>query len=127
MNSAALADTLFPLPPAAPGLLDELKTPIDRYRHFMELSEAHGGLIPQNIIPDLVGLSPQRVHQLVKAGRFEVLSVFGQTFVTAGSFGEFVQTERKQGRPCKGPGNLQIAKASLRAGKEISRMFTKNS
>jgi hypothetical protein len=69
---------------------------------FLRLSDEKGGLIPQNILPDALGLSTQRVSQLVTRQRFEVHQVGGHNFVTGDSFAEFLQRPvSKGGRPRK--------------------------
>lgn len=103
-------DTLFPLPERK-ELKKELTTPIERFRHYMRVCDKSGGLIPQNVLPDVLGVSRVRVSQLIADGRFDVEILFGQRFVTADSLARFVQEERKAGRPVKVPGSLKLAKA----------------
>ena len=113
-----IQETLFPLPePTAPT---SYETPWERFRHFSEVSDIQGGLIPQNILPDLLGLSKQRVSVLVQDGRFTTFQLFGQKFVTGESMATFIREERKSGRPCKAPSTLTLMKASLRMGREIT-------
>ena len=81
-----------------------VSTPIAGLREFLALSAQHGGLVPQAALAATLGLSTQRVSQLVAAGRFSVHRVFGQNYVTADSLEAFILSERKTGRPVKVPG-----------------------
>jgi hypothetical protein len=114
----AIQETLFPLPEAAPA--PTLATAWDRYRHWVAVSDQMGGLLPQNILPDLLGLSRARVSQLISDGRFTREILFGQTFVTADSLAEFVQAERKSGVHYKTPSMLALAKISLQVGRDVT-------
>lgn len=107
------ADTLFPMPEAVPidgrGL-----TAVDRWKLFLEQSEVQGGLIPQAIVPDILGLSRQRMYDLIGDGRLKVIQLFGLRFITGPSFEAFVVSERKSGRPVKNPGNLSLLKSAIK-------------
>lgn len=107
----ATQETLFEMPEAASQAMPS--TPLGRFKLYFEHSEKQGGLIPQNILPDILGLSQQRVSQLVKAGRFTTYSLFGQKFVTGESFAAFVEMERSTGTRYKAPSFLKLAKAHL--------------
>jgi hypothetical protein len=118
----AVQDTLFPLP--APSAQEVPATPFERFRLFLNASEAQGGLIPRNVLPDVLGLSAARVTQLIAAGRFTTFTLFGQTFVTAQSFEAFLREERKTGRPVKQISTMKILGACLRGTQEMKNSLS---
>lgn len=100
----------------------EVPPPVAGLREFLALSVEHGGLVPQAALAVTLGLSTQRISQLVAAGRFSVHRVFGQNYVTADSLEAFILQERKSGRPVKVPSVGQMAegvRASVRASKKV--------
>lgn len=111
-------ETLFPLPERN-EVKEKLTTPIERFRHYMRVCDESGGLIPQNVLPDVLGVSRVRVSQLISGGRFDVAELFGQRFVTADSLARFVKEERKAGRPVKAPGSFKLAKVMYNGAKEM--------
>ena len=80
----------------------------DPVQLYMRLHEEKGGLIPQAILPELLGLSKQRVSQLVRSHRFEVHQIAKVRFVTGDSLGAYVAAEKKAGRGFKQPRFMTI-------------------
>jgi hypothetical protein len=116
----AVQDTLFPMPPAM--LIDgKGMTAVQRWKLYLEQSEVQGGLIPQAIVPDVLGLSRQRMYDLIEDGRLKVLQLFGLRFITGPSFEAFVLSERKSGRPVKNPGNLSLLKTSMKGALAVHK------
>lgn len=90
--------------------------------HFQELRrvvDEKGMLVPQYFVADLLGISRQRVHQLVNDGRFEVVELQGHRYLTETSVVSFAQDERKNGRPMNPPATL--SEAIRRASEKTSR------
>jgi hypothetical protein len=56
-----------------------------RAQALHKLSEERGGLVPQSALADVLGLSRQRVHQLVQSGQLEVVKVEDVPFITGRS------------------------------------------
>jgi hypothetical protein len=75
----------------------------ERFREFSRLAESKGALVPPYVAAGLLGVSQQRVSQLMKAGRLERIEFEGQPFVTENSIVDFARSERKNGRPFKVP------------------------
>lgn len=114
----AIQDTLFPMPEAA--AMPEPKTVAERVRLWAEAGEGRGGLLPQSMLADVLGVTRQRVFQFVQEGRFETVMLFGQRFITGDSLGEFISQERKSGHHFKQPSTLKLVAASYRMGKTVT-------
>jgi hypothetical protein len=74
--------------------------------HFTELRSVmaeHGALVPQSFAAELLGVSPQRINQLVTAGKLTVVPFHTGRFVTENSIVALAKSERKNGRPFKIP------------------------
>lgn len=67
----------------------------ERAQELMKLSAAHGGLVPQSALPEVLGISRQRVHQLIQSGQFELRRVFDVPFVTGRSIDAWEADEDK--------------------------------
>ena len=66
----------------APEVLDGWRGRADA---LMRYSQERGGLVPQRALPDVLGISRQRVHELVQSSQFEVIKIEGIAFVTGRS------------------------------------------
>ena len=66
-------------------------------RQFLDATEIHGLLVPHSMIADALGVSRQRVHQLVDSGRLAEISIEGRHYVPIASFDLFLTEERKSG------------------------------
>lgn len=67
----------------------------ERAEELIRISEAHGGLVPQSALPAVLGISRQRVHQLIQSGQFEQCKVFGVGFVTGRSIDAWEKDQDK--------------------------------
>jgi hypothetical protein len=85
-------------PPAQHQAADE--TQLARY---CRLNREGGGLLPTNLLPELLGVSRARLSQFVKGGRIEVVKFDGLNFVSFDELQRFVENDRsrKAGRPRK--------------------------
>jgi hypothetical protein len=92
---------------AQPELFGGLFVDLERERRrsvrslLMELTELHGPLLPQSVIPVYLDVSKQRVSQLIEEGRWPVFKVDGKNFVPMLAIEFFREEERKSGRPVK--------------------------
>jgi hypothetical protein len=64
---------------------------------FIDAVREHGPLIPREMIAEGIGVSRQRVHQLLQSRRMVELVIGGRHFVTAVSLDLFLTEERKIG------------------------------
>jgi hypothetical protein len=88
----------------------------DRFNELREITEEKGMLLPVPFCASLLGISGQRVHQLLDAGKMERVEVDQAVFVTEKSLVEWARAEHKNGRPLKIP---QTAKECLAVGREF--------
>ncbi len=71
-------------------------------REIVDATERHGALLPQWAVVSTLGLSKQRVHQLVQAGRLATVEAAGKVWVPAVALELFLtEGQRKTGRPFK--------------------------
>lgn len=66
-------------------------------REFIEAVLEHGPLVPRELVAQGIGVSRQRVHQLLEKGRMVEIVIGGRHFVTAASLELFLTEERKVG------------------------------
>ncbi len=71
-------------------------------RELLDATEKHGTLLPQSVVVSALGLSKQRVNQLVAAGRLAAVEAAGKTWVPAVALELYmVEGPHKGGRPAK--------------------------
>jgi hypothetical protein len=95
----------------------------ERAQRLMETSQRNGGLVPQRALPDVLGLSRQRVHELVLSGQFEVVKFEGIPFVTGRSIDAWEQdADKSKGgwRARRGTVWQRVA-ASVAIGSEVGK------
>lgn len=90
-----------------------------RFKEFAESCDEVGGAVPVMLAAKMLGISHQRVWELMKSGRLVQLSFEGHSFVSGDSMHRFAQSERKAGRPCKIDRHAVTAKGAWEAAKEI--------
>ena len=71
----------------------------DEFKRFQRVSKLVGGLVPQTQAAVILGLSKQRVNDLVNAGRLREHDFFGKDFIAGKDIAEFKQLRRRSGRP----------------------------
>lgn len=91
----------------------------DRLKAFSDATKEAGALVPVSFAASILGVSDQRVRDLVNDGILEGIRLEGHLFISERSIVTWAKTERKAGRPPKVlEGSLQIWKASHAAAKE---------
>lgn len=71
-----------------------------RLGEMKELAESEKGMpVLVVIAAELLGISRQRVYQIINDGRLEKVEWHGRVYVTEESLIEFAKSERKAGRP----------------------------
>lgn len=99
----------------------------DRFKEVQALVAEKGTIVPPVVAAELLGISRQRVHELMQDGRLERVEWRGQVFITEHDLVEFASAERKAGRPM-GPTNMgQVAVASVKSGMAYRRELLKKS
>lgn len=69
----------------------------ERLRELRALVDQRGMLVPATLAAKLVGVTPQRIHDLISSGRLELVQWDGKNYVTEDSLVEFAKSERKTG------------------------------
>lgn len=94
---------------------------LERWRHFGVLAESFGGLAPQAFVHELLGVSRQRVHELVQKGHLEQVDFIGTKWISARSLHDWINNPMTGGgtgsgrhqRPSKWKRLVFDAKTSL--------------
>jgi len=77
----------------------QVETVWDSLQSLKWLCQDKGLPVPPNVAADLLGVSRQRVHQMMKAGQLERVEFRGHPFILESSIRFLAETERKAGRP----------------------------
>ena len=100
----------------------------DHFEELTRVTEQEGMLRPQVFAAKALGVSRQRVYQLVEAGGLKAVMVGSERFVTANSVVEFAKSERKAGRPikiCREAEEGGTIRACLNYAKDVSGLGQK--
>jgi hypothetical protein len=95
------------------------KSILDTLREFQDISSREHGLVPLAVAATILGLSRQRVHDLVKEGTLVPIEAYGKKWLSGDQLKSFVQLKREPGRPWKEPSLKELWKASFEEGKAI--------
>lgn len=94
------------------GMLDDI-------REFAKLTKLHGGLVPMSAVATILGVSRQRVHQLVDEGTFKHWMFYGMKWLSQEEVVSFAKLNRHQGENQYTPSAKQLWKESREMGKEF--------
>ena len=86
------------------GLNRTPETIADEFRRFRHVSRFVGGLVPQAQAALVLGLSKQRINDLVAGGRLREHDFFGKNFIACSDIADFQGKKRRSGRPRKAIG-----------------------
>jgi hypothetical protein len=78
-------------------------------RVLRTMIEKKGVYMPIGIVSRVLDVSRQRVHDIVRQGHLDKVEFDGTTFITEASLIEYVNSERKAGRPPKVPTIKEMA------------------
>lgn len=93
----------------------------ERFQEIQAITERKGTIVPPIVAAELLGVSKQRVWQLMEDGRLERVMWRNQVFVTEKDLLAFAESERKTGRPC-GPTNMrEVVTTAIRGGVSARR------
>ena len=118
--------------PFVEGLAKRDKTKLENLwevlKRAKELADEKGMLLPSRFAAGLLGVSQQRVDQLMDAGKLERVVLDGHPFITEDSIVDYAKSERKTGRPikiCREAAEKGTASAAWDFGKEVSGLGRK--
>lgn len=114
-STTAAAGTRIERPTTKKGVLDDVK-------EFMRLTKHHGGMLPVSACAIVLGVSRQRVHQLVDEGTFSVYEFYGMKWLLEKEVVPFARLNRRAGENQF----RTTAKEMWKVGHEIGKDFIKN-
>jgi hypothetical protein len=88
-------------------------------REFAKLTKLHGGLVPMSAVATILGVSRQRVHQLVDEGTFKHWVFYGMKWLSQEEVVSFAKLNRPKGENQYSPSTKQLWKESRDMGKEF--------
>jgi len=88
-------------------------------REFAAISQRQGGLIPQAMAATVLGVSRQRINQLVKEGTFSVWTFYGRPWLSQAEIVDFARLRRGEGENQHKPSVKELWRASYAAGREF--------
>jgi hypothetical protein len=90
------------------------------FRELAAKAKFTGVLVPPGFAAAVLGVSRQRVWELIQGERLEVVLVGEHRFISERSLVDYAQSERKAGRPAQLPeGAREMWKRSVKAAKEM--------
>lgn len=97
------------------GLLSVVETT----REFMRIAKLKRGLVPQSAAATILGVSRQRVHQLVAEGTFSHWTFYGMSWLSQEEVVSFAKLHRQAGENQHKPSAKQMWKDSRKFVKEF--------
>lgn len=85
---------------------------------FREMSTREGGLMPFATAAKFLGVSKQRVNELVAEGTLKPVEFAGKKWLTANQIEEFIKLNREAGRPWHKPSVKEMWKMSREGGRD---------
>jgi hypothetical protein len=110
-NTAAAREDDLPRRKVKKGIIDAL-------REFRAVSAREGGLVPYAGAATVLGVSKQRVHDLVNEGTLRAIEQFGKKWLSANELESFVKLQRQSGRPWREPSIKEQWRAAMEGAKE---------
>lgn len=98
----------------------------ERSERLIAYAQEMEGLVPQSALPEVLGISRQRVHQLIQSGQFELRRIFDVPFVTGRSIDAWEKDldHAKGGWRARRGTVWQRMAASVKIGKDIGDAVT---
>lgn len=97
-----------------PAVTDRTKVNQEKAKrivYWCEATKEKGPIVPTRFVATLLGVSRQRVHQLVKLGMLESVEISGYKWITERSIEVYGKSEREAGRPIKGVKKADLLKS----------------
>ena len=93
---------------------------LDVFRNLRAITSREGGLLPFASAATVLGVSKQRVHDLVKEGTLHPIDLLGKRWLSANELESFVKVQRQAGRPWKAPSIKEQWVAAFAGAKDPS-------
>ena len=85
---------------------------------FREMTSREGGLMPFATAAKFLGVSRQRVNELVAEGTLKPVEFAGRKWLSANQIEEFIKLDREAGRPWHKPSVKEMWKMSREGGRD---------
>lgn len=108
MATQAIQYTLFEIPANEPK---RVRTKWDELAEMVTVSGETGGLVLVHVGQELLGVSRQRIYDMIEFKRIRSWDFFGRKYVCIDDISEFVNSERKPGRPVSNARRPEMATA----------------
>lgn len=102
-----------------PEVKKAVRTKWQELKEMAECQEREGGLATPAMAAAVLDLSTSRVGQLLDEGTFVRHEFFGKPFLSVRELRDFIEVERKAGRPWKEPSSKELWKRSRGVLKEM--------
>ena len=96
----------------------KIRALVDDTKEFLRISKVGGGLVPQSMVGTILGVSRQRVHQLVSEGVFSHWTFYGMKWLSQDEVVAFGKLHRQAGENQHKPSAKQMWKDSREAGRD---------
>ena len=87
-------------------------------QEYRKTFNSEGGLLPIATAARLMGLSKQRVHELIKEGTLVPVEACEKKWLSANQVEDFIKLEREAGRPWHKPSVKELWKMSRAGSKD---------
>jgi hypothetical protein len=91
---------------------------LDVFRNLRAITSREGGLLPFASAATVLGVSKQRVHDLVNEGTLHPIDLLGKKWLSANELESFVKLERQSGRPWNEPSIKEQWRAAFDGAKD---------
>lgn len=85
-------------------------------REYVETTNREGALAPRPMIAAALGVSRQRVDELIQKGQLASVTVGGKIYVPVAALEVFLLDERRNGRPIKQPSHVALFASNFQRG-----------
>lgn len=89
-----MTEELPGMPPANTPRAGSRAWKVAEFKRFRALCEQEGGLTMPIVAALMVGVSRQRIHQLIESGHLRGFNVFGRNYVSCNGLEAFLELER---------------------------------
>ena len=95
------------------------KSAWEKWAEIKRVIDAEEGLVPVRLAVEMLGVSRQRVYELIEEGKVKTFDVVGQQFISFKSLSAWAHSERKAGKPFKPVTKRQLWRMAQDTAKEM--------
>jgi hypothetical protein len=121
MPAITIEQPLLPGMPSESKVASAVRETVHEVEAWKKDSSEQGGLMTKSLAADVLNVTPQRVSEMVREGRFRVFKHFEREWLSTEEVKGYFATERKAGRPWKKPGMGKLLRTALKDCAEAVR------